>query len=81
MLDVTPPRTISAEGDDLSVEGFATDHAGNTTAIPRSGIRIDKTKPRLEFAPSTAPEQLALFIQSEVGKWRGVVQKSGAQVD
>lgn len=35
----------------------------------------------LEFAPNTAPEQLGGFIQSEVGKWRTVIQKSGAQID
>ena len=35
----------------------------------------------LELAPATAPEQLAGFMQSEVGKWRTVVQKSGAQID
>ena len=35
----------------------------------------------LEFAPSTTPEQLAGFIQSEVVKWRGVVKTSGAEID
>ncbi len=35
----------------------------------------------LESAPSTTPEQLGGFIQSEVAKWRAVVKKSGAQVD
>ena len=35
----------------------------------------------LEFASNTSPDALAAFIRSEVGKWRTVVQSSGAQVD
>lgn len=35
----------------------------------------------LEMAAAAAPEQLAGFMQSEVTKWRGVVQSSGAQID
>ncbi|MGT2492725.1 hypothetical protein ACU4GD_24895 [Cupriavidus basilensis] len=34
-----------------------------------------------ELAPSTTPEQLGSFVKAEVTKWRGVVQKSGAQLD
>jgi len=50
-------------------------------ALKQPEVRRSLQAQGLEFAPSTAPEQLASFIQSEVGKWRGVVQKSGAQVD
>ena len=50
-------------------------------ALKQPEVRQSLLAQGLEFAPSTAPEQLAGFISSEVGKWRTVVQKSGAQID
>ena len=50
-------------------------------ALKQPEVRKTLLAQGLEFAPSTAPEQLAGFIQSEVVKWRSVVQKSGAEID
>lgn len=35
----------------------------------------------LESAPSSKPEQLGKFIDTQVSKWSGVVRQSGAQLD
>jgi tripartite-type tricarboxylate transporter receptor subunit TctC len=50
-------------------------------ALKQPDVRQTLQQQGLEFAPSTTPAQLAAFIQSEVAKWRVVVQKSGAQID
>ncbi len=50
-------------------------------ALKQPDVRQTLLAQGLEFAPSTTPEQLAGFIQSEVAKWHAVVQKSGAQID
>ena len=47
-------------------------------ALKQPELRSTLLSQGLEFAPSTAPEELAEFIKSEVPKWRPVVQKSGA---
>ena len=47
-------------------------------ALKQPEVRSTLLSQGLEFAPSTAPEELAEFIKSEVAKWRPVVQKSGA---
>ena len=50
-------------------------------ALQQPEVRKTLQGQGLEFAPSTTPEQLGSFVKSEVGKWRTVVQKSGAQLD
>ena len=50
-------------------------------ALKQPEVRQTLRGQGLEFAPSTTPAQLAGFIQSEVTKWRSVVQKSGAEID
>lgn len=50
-------------------------------ALQQPEVRKTLLAQGLELAPSTSPEQLGAFVKSEVSKWRGVVQKSGAQLD
>ncbi|MBY4896932.1 tripartite tricarboxylate transporter substrate binding protein [Cupriavidus sp. AU9028] len=50
-------------------------------ALKQPEVRKTLQGQGLEFPASTKPEQLGGFIQAEVGKWRSVVQKSGAQLD
>ncbi|QET05660.1 MULTISPECIES: Bug family tripartite tricarboxylate transporter substrate binding protein [Cupriavidus] len=50
-------------------------------ALQQPEVRKTLQGQGLEFAPSTTPEQLGTFVKAEVGKWRTVVQKSGAQLD
>jgi tripartite-type tricarboxylate transporter receptor subunit TctC len=50
-------------------------------ALKQPEVRKTLQAQGLEFAPSTTPEQLGGFVKAEVGKWRAVVQKSGAQLD
>ncbi len=47
-------------------------------ALKQPEVRSTLLSQGLEFAPSTAPAELAAFIKSEVAKWAPVVQKSGA---
>lgn len=42
---VTPPVTVSMEGENQAVPGIVTDNAGNTAETTVSGINIDKTGP------------------------------------
>ena len=62
-------------------ETIAKLNAAFATALKQPEVRQQLQAQGLEFASSTTPEQLGGFIQSEVGKWRTVVQKSGAQVE
>ncbi len=62
-------------------EAIAKLNAAFAAALKQPEVRQQLQAQGLEFAPSTTPEQLGGFIQSEVGKWRTVVQKSGAQVE
>lgn len=56
-------------------------NAAFADALKQPEVRRTLQGQGLEFAPSTQPEQLGGFIKAEVGKWRAVVQKSGAQLD
>jgi tripartite-type tricarboxylate transporter receptor subunit TctC len=50
-------------------------------ALYQPDVRKTLLSQGLEFAPSTKPEQLGGFIQSEVVKWRAVVKASGAEIE
>jgi tripartite-type tricarboxylate transporter receptor subunit TctC len=50
-------------------------------ALRKPEVRTMLQSQGLEFAASTKPEDLATFIDSEVAKWRPVVQKSGVEID
>jgi hypothetical protein len=50
---VTPDQTISSEGADQSITGYATDRAGNTASHTVVDINIDKTPPTITGAPTT----------------------------
>lgn len=50
-------------------------------ALQQPEVRKTLLAQGLELAPSTSPDQLGNFVKAEVGKWRTVVQKSGAQLD
>ncbi|HLO01600.1 MAG TPA: hypothetical protein VK191_00595, partial [Symbiobacteriaceae bacterium] len=43
----TDPVTVTAEGQDQSVTGTATDNAGNTASLTVTGINIDRSAPTL----------------------------------
>ncbi|HLO03170.1 MAG TPA: hypothetical protein VK191_08685 [Symbiobacteriaceae bacterium] len=43
----TDPITVTAEGQDQSVTGTATDNAGNTASLTVTGINIDRSAPTL----------------------------------
>ena len=70
---VVPAGTPKDVVDKLN-QGFA-------DALKQPEVRKTLLAQGLEFAPSTSPEQLGSFIQSEVAKWRGVVKNSGAEID
>lgn len=56
-------------------------NAAFAQALQQPQVRQTLKDQGLEFAPSTSPAQLAGFVKAEVGKWRGVVKQSGAQLD
>jgi tripartite-type tricarboxylate transporter receptor subunit TctC len=56
-------------------------NAAFADALAQPEVRKTLVAQGLEFPPSTTPEQLGGFVKAEVSKWRGVVQKSGAQLD
>jgi tripartite-type tricarboxylate transporter receptor subunit TctC len=56
-------------------------NAAFAQALRKPEVRSSLMAQGLEMAPSTSPEQLGAFVKSEVGKWKVVVQKSGAQLD
>ena len=51
------------------------------SVLKQADVRQSLQAQGLEIANGQNPEQLATFIQREVGKWREVVKASGAQVD
>ncbi|HEU4565162.1 MAG TPA: PxKF domain-containing protein, partial [Gemmatimonadaceae bacterium] len=50
----TPDQTLSSEGAGQSVNGTATDNAGNTASATVSGINIDKTDPTVSLVGGPA---------------------------
>ena len=56
-------------------------NAAFVSVLKQTEVRQGLQAQGLEIAADQAPEQLASFIQSEVGKWREVVKASGARVD
>ncbi|GGN09749.1 hypothetical protein GCM10009721_42070 [Terrabacter tumescens] len=65
---VTGPQRLG-EGADQSVEGTATDNAGNTAATTVSGINIDKTAPNLSAAPTELPNGEGWYNRSVTQVW------------
>ncbi|HET6599727.1 MAG TPA: tripartite tricarboxylate transporter substrate binding protein [Burkholderiaceae bacterium] len=49
-------------------------------ALKQPDVRKKLLAQGLEFSSSTAPEELAGFVRSEVDKWHAVVSKSGAKL-
>jgi tripartite-type tricarboxylate transporter receptor subunit TctC len=70
---VVPAGTPKDVIDKLN-QGFA-------DALKQPEVRKTLLAQGLELAPSTSPEQLGAFIQTEVPKWRAVVKSSGAEID
>ncbi len=62
---VTPAQTISSEGADQSITGYATDRAGNTASHTVAGINIDKTPPTITGAP-TIPANVYGWYNTDV---------------
>ncbi|CAG9169100.1 tripartite tricarboxylate transporter substrate binding protein [Cupriavidus respiraculi] len=56
-------------------------NAAFADALSQPEVRKTLVAQGLELPSSTTPEQLGNFVKAEVGKWRSVVQKSGAQLD
>lgn len=65
----TPPERI-AKLNKAFVDVLATDK-----------VKQLFTSQGLESAPSSKPEQLGRFIDTQISKWSGVVKQSGAQLD
>ena len=63
IANLTPDITISADGENQSVTGIATDNAGNTAEFTVSGINIDKTAPTIELI---SPSNASLFLNEPV---------------
>lgn len=62
------PSTLS-EGAGQSVTGSATDKAGNSSSDTVSGIKVDKTKPVLTGAVTTAPNAAGWYRGDVVVHW------------
>jgi tripartite-type tricarboxylate transporter receptor subunit TctC len=52
-----------------------------SAVLKQPDVRQTLSAQGLEFAADTSPQHLAKFIETEVAKWRTVVQSSGAQID
>ncbi|MFH0943225.1 MAG: PxKF domain-containing protein [Candidatus Beckwithbacteria bacterium] len=59
---VTPDITLSAEGQNQTVAGTATDKAGNSASTMVSGINIDKTAPSIVI---NVPENQKSYLLNE----------------
>jgi hypothetical protein len=46
----TPSVTLSTEGANQTINGTATDRAGNSTTLPLGGINLDKTAPAVTYS-------------------------------
>jgi large repetitive protein len=63
------PRILTTEGTAAPVSGAAIDAAGNTASATVTGIRIDKTRPTLSGAPTTAPNGAGWYNANVAVKW------------
>jgi parallel beta-helix repeat protein len=55
MASLTPDTTLTSEGAGQSLEGTATDKAGNSASFTVSGINIDKTPPTITGTKDPSP--------------------------
>ncbi|HET8601893.1 MAG TPA: PxKF domain-containing protein [Segeticoccus sp.] len=74
--DVTAPQTLG-QGEGQSVEGTATDVAGNTATTTVDGINVDKTKPSLSAAPTEAPNDRGWYNRDVTLVWSAADDLSG----
>ncbi|GAA3707219.1 hypothetical protein GCM10022399_24940 [Terrabacter ginsenosidimutans] len=65
---VTGPQRLG-QGANQSVDGTATDNAGNTAGTTVTGINIDKTAPNLSAAPTTQPNENGWYNTSVTQVW------------
>ncbi len=65
---VTGPQHLG-EGADQSVDGTATDNAGNAATTTVSGINVDKTAPSLSAAPTTSPNTNGWYNTDVTQTW------------
>ena len=68
---------VSTEGTNQSVPGTAEDNAGNQNTAGVSGINIDKTKPALSGAPTTAPNADGWYDDDVTIAWTASDDRSG----
>ena len=65
---VTGPQQ-RGEGEGQTVEGTATDNAGNSASTSVTGINVDKTKPNLSAAPTTEPNENGWYKNAVTLDW------------
>ncbi|MDP8909842.1 MAG: PxKF domain-containing protein [Chloroflexota bacterium] len=68
---------VSTEGTDQSVPGEAVDNAGNKNSAGVEHINIDKTKPTLSGAPTTAPNGDGWYNGNVAIAWTANDDRSG----
>ena len=77
---VTGPQHLG-EGADQSVDGTATDNAGNSASTTVSGINVDKTAPNLSAAPTTSPNENGWYNTDVTQTWSADDALSGLAGD
>ncbi|MDP9374542.1 MAG: PxKF domain-containing protein [Chloroflexota bacterium] len=73
----TPDTPVTNEGAGQSVSGTATDNVGKTASTTVGDINIDKTKPTLTGAATTAPNAAGWYKGDVSVKWTGQDGLSG----
>ncbi|WFT83443.1 Ig-like domain-containing protein [Methylobacterium sp. CB376] len=74
---VSGPTTLSTEGTNQSVQGSATDKAGNSASVTVSGINIDKTGPTLSGAATTQANANGWYNHDVAVHWTAADALSG----
>ena len=80
IASITGPQHLG-EGADQSVDGTATDNAGNTAATTVSGINVDKTAPSLSAASTTTPNSNGWYNTDVTQTWSADDALSGLAGD
>ena len=77
IADCAPATTLANEGAAQSINGTATDRAGNIAAATVDGINIDKTAPTLQGAAITAPNAAGWYKDDVTVEWTAADGLSG----
>lgn len=77
---VTPPQHVG-EGEDQTVEGSATDNAGNLAVTTVGDLDVDLTDPDLSAAPTSAPNEHGWYNTEVTQVWHATDTLSGLDGD